>query len=470
MDTGAGMFQQQVFILNIVLMVVDGLCVVFAGCSAAVIRSCQSSGLWSMCEYTLSASILLIVFLNNILMGKAGLYSDRRITSYWKLAVTLLTTVTVDFAALAAALFLFHQRFYSRAFLLYFASLTFLFLLAGRSLADICVKRVCRKGFNALRLFIVGDEARGKHVVDALRLQLSLGHQVVGHLAVYGNGRESARKLSELPGILKEKQVDEVVFAVPGDKTINLKACIDLCSRMGIPVRVLPALWTDGRSDIRVEQCQGLPFLTINSGSFSATGLVCKRMLDLVCSSMGLLVLALLYPFIAAAIKLDSPGPVLFKQDRVGKNGRIFKIYKFRSMHTDAEERLRELMAQNELSGPIFKLRNDPRITRVGRFLRTTSLDELPQLFNILTGKMSLVGTRPPIPAEVVRYEPGHYKRISAKPGLTGMWQVSGRNIITDFDQVVRLDCEYIENWRFSTDLKILAKTCWVVLGRKGAF
>ncbi len=464
------MFEQQVFILNIVLMAVDAVCVICAGYSANFIRCYQSYWLWSMSDYSLSVSILFIMFVNNMLMGKAGLYSDRRITFYWKLAVSLLTTVAMDFAVLAAALFLFRQRLYSRAFLLYFASLTFLFLLMERILADFCVSHVSRKGFNALRLLVVGDEARGKYVLDALNRQLSLGHQVVGHLAVRGNGKESAQRLAELPQVLKEKQIDQVIFAVPKDKKINLKAYIDLCSRMGIPVRVIPALWAEGTSDIKVEQCQGIPFLTINSGSFSAAGLVYKRMLDLVGSSIGLVVLAILYPFIAVAIKLDSPGPVLFKQDRVGKNGRIFKLYKFRSMYTDAEERKRELIAKNELNGPIFKLKNDPRITRVGRFLRKTSIDEMPQLFNIVTGKMSLVGTRPPTPGEVKQYDFGHYKRLSAKPGLTGMWQVSGRNKITDFDEVVRLDCQYIENWRFLTDLKILAKTCWVVLGRKGAF
>ncbi len=463
------MFQQQVFILNIILMGADAVCVICAGYGAYYLRAYQSFPRWSMNDYSLSVSILFIMFVNNMLTGRAGLYSDKRTTSYWKLAASLSTTVAMDFATLSASLFVFHQRLYSRAFLLYFAFLSLLFLLAERILADLYVNLVSGKGFNALRLLVVGDQARGKYVFDALALQLSLGHQVVRHLAVQANGNNSDRVLRELPGVLKEERIDEVVFAIPPDKSINLKACIELCCRMGIPARVLPALWGDGSIDMKVDQCQGIPFLTINSGRFDAAGLVYKRMLDLVGSLAGLVVLALLFPFIAAAVKLDSPGPVFFKQDRVGKNGRIFKLYKFRSMHTDAEERKRDLMAQNELSGPIFKLSNDPRITRVGRILRRTSLDELPQLLNVLTGKMSLVGTRPPTPGEVEEYDLRHFKRISAKPGLTGLWQVSGRNKITEFDDVVRLDCDYIENWRFGTDLKILAKTCWVVICRKGA-
>ena len=451
-------------------MAVDAVCIICAGYAAHSIRSYQTLWLWTMSDYHLSISILFIMFFNNLMMSRAGLYSDRRTVSYWTLAASLFTSVTMDFGALAAALFLFQQHLYSREFLVYFASLTFLFILTGRILVDVYVKYVTGKGFNALRILLVGDEARGKLVLDALEHQLSLGHQVVGHLSVQGNSEECAMKLAELPRLLKEKQVDEVIFAVPKDRTIDLKTYIDLCSRKGITVRVLPALWANGTSDIRVEQCQGIPFLTINSGRFSASGLVYKRLLDLIGSSIGLVVTAILYPFIAVAIKLDSPGPVLFKQDRVGKNGRIFKLYKFRSMYVDAEERKKELLANNEMNGPIFKLANDPRITRVGAFLRKSSLDELPQFINIFSGKMSLVGTRPPTPNEVKEYNLPHYKRISAKPGLTGMWQISGRNKITDFDEVVRLDCQYIENWRFTTDLKILAKTCWVVLGRKGAF
>lgn len=463
------MFQQQVFILNLVLMFVDAVCIISAGYGAHFIRSWQSYRLWTMDEYSFAISVLFIMFVNNFVMGRAGLYSDRRIGSYWKLAVSIFSAAVMDFGALATTIFLFHRQDYSRAFLLYFSVLTFALILVGRVAANIYVNNVARKGFNSRRLLIVGDEARGQRVVEALKRQLSLGHQVVGYLAVQGNGKECAQRLSKLPDLLKDQKIDEVIFAVPKDKTINLKSYIDLCSRMGIAVRVLPALWEDGKSIIRVEQCQGIPFLTINSESFSASGLVYKRVLDFGGSSFGLLVLGVLYPFIALAIKLDSPGPVIFKQDRVGKNGRIFKLYKFRSMYADAEKRKKELMAANEMDGPMFKLKNDPRITRVGRFLRKTSLDELPQLFNVFTGKMSLVGTRPPTPGEVRQYHLAHYKRISAKPGLTGLWQVSGRNKIRDFDEVVRLDCQYMDNWRFRNDLIIILKTFWVVLARKGA-
>ena len=168
-------------------------------------------------------------------------------------------------------------------------------------------------------------------------------------------------------------------------------------------------------------------------------------------------------------IKLDSPGPVFFAQKRVGRNGRIFKMYKFRSMYIDAEERKKELMAQNEMNGLMFKMEDDPRITKVGKFLRKTSLDEFPQFINILKGDMSLVGTRPPTLDEFEQYKTYHKKRLSFRPGLTGMWQVSGRSDITDFEEIVRLDVEYINNWSVSLDIKILIKTVLAVFTESGA-
>jgi len=171
-----------------------------------------------------------------------------------------------------------------------------------------------------------------------------------------------------------------------------------------------------------------------------------------------------MYPFVAIAIKLNSKGPVIYKQVRAGKNGRRFNIYKFRSMYIDADERKKELESQNEVSGLMFKMENDPRITPVGRFIRKTSIDELPQFINILKGDMSLVGTRPPTLDEFEKYDSHYRRRLSITPGLTGMWQVSGRSDIKDFDEVVKLDLEYIDNWSLGLDVKIILQTIGVVI------
>ena len=194
-----------------------------------------------------------------------------------------------------------------------------------------------------------------------------------------------------------------------------------------------------------------------------------KHLLDYTGGFVGFLIFAVVYIVLGPIIKLDSKGPILFSQNRVGRNGRIFKCYKFRSMRQDAEELKKTLMAQNEMNGLMFKMENDPRITKVGRFIRKTSLDELPQFINVLKGDMSLVGTRPPTVDEYEQYEPKHRARVSMMPGLTGLWQVSGRSNIRDFDEVVKLDMEYIDNSSFWMDVKIILLTIKVVLFGRGA-
>jgi exopolysaccharide biosynthesis polyprenyl glycosylphosphotransferase len=207
----------------------------------------------------------------------------------------------------------------------------------------------------------------------------------------------------------------------------------------------------------------------MRNGRVSPDHSVVKRLVDLVGAAAGLLVTLLLLPFIAVAIRADSPGAVLFTQERVGRNGRRFRMLKFRTMHRWAEEQKDDLERWNEMSGPIFKIADDPRVTRVGRLLRRFSLDELPQFWNVLKGEMSLVGTRPPTPQEVEQYELWHYRRITIRPGMTGLWQVSGRAGVRDFDQIVALDLKYIDEWSLWLDLKILLRTLAVVLFGQGA-
>ena len=195
-----------------------------------------------------------------------------------------------------------------------------------------------------------------------------------------------------------------------------------------------------------------------------------KRIIDICGGFVGCILTGIVFLFVAPCIYVKSPGPIFFAQVRVGKNGKLFKIYKFRSMYMDAEERKKELMAQNEMQGFMFKMENDPRIIKgIGSFIRKTSIDELPQFWNVLKGDMSLVGTRPPTLDEWEQYELHHRKRLAIKPGITGMWQVSGRNNITDFEEVVELDTKYILNWSFKLDILILLKTVLIVLKGRGA-
>lgn len=465
------MIQQQVYILNNLLMLLDALCVIGAGYIAVYVKFFLTNGQWSIGTVHFVGSVMVVMFVNNYFFGYFHLYSDQRSQSKTQLIWSIFRSLMVSFSGLIVGIFLFKEIEYSRGFLLVFAVVTFLLLVVQRLLMHLYINHKTSSSYAARRILVVGSLERGCFVSDLMSRQLSWGHEMVGRVALDGQdgADESVGIIADLPEILRTVPVDEVVFAIDENRAVNLSFYLSICREMGIPARILPALWHPGDDTISVERCQGVPFLTIQTVRVNATGMLYKRILDLVGGMVGFLFFALLYPVVGLAIKLDSPGPVLFAQKRMGQNGRVFNIYKFRTMYSDAEERKNELLAQNEMHGAMFKVKDDPRITRVGRFLRKTSLDEFPQFINVLRGEMSLVGTRPPLLSEVNEYQTWHLKRIAFKPGITGLWQVSGRNEITDFDKVVGLDCQYLDNWRFSDDLKILARTVLVVLRRKGA-
>lgn len=269
--------------------------------------------------------------------------------------------------------------------------------------------------------------------------------------------------------ISKDRAVDEVYFTVSTDRVHLIRPYVHFFEEMGITVNVAVNLFPINGARAFCSAIGTVPVVVYHTVCLNQHQLFVKRVIDIMGACVGILITGLISIVIVPLIKLDSKGPVFFKQDRVGVNGRIFKLYKFRSMTVDAEQKKAELAAQNEMNGNMFKMKNDPRVTKVGKFLRATSLDEFPQFFNVLKGNMSLVGTRPPTVDEVQGYQNWHRKRISIKPGITGMWQVSGRSEITDFDEIVGLDIQYIRNWNFFLDIKILFKTVWVMLARKGA-
>ena len=428
-------------------------------------------------ENLLVGIILSLMFINNFTMGRLKLYSDKRYSSISIIAQKIALALFIEFILIKFALLFLKLNINIDLYLfIYFFNL-FLMLIALRLILESYLNYKQSNGFNSRKILLVGSNSRLECVLQALEKQKSWGHQVIGYLKSDNNQSPiddlpQLGYLEDLKNVCDEHAVDEVVFALPATgNNINLKDAIKLCEWIGITYRIVPALFDPSSTRrLNVESIQNIPTLTVNMVRINPSGILYKRCLDYFLGTIGLLLLALVFPVIALAIKLDSPGPIFFRQRRVGRNKRIFNIYKFRTMFIDAEERKKSLTTGNQMNGCIFKIQNDPRITRVGRLLRKTSLDELPQFINVLKGEMSVVGTRPPTLDEVEKYELWHRRRISIQPGITGLWQISGRNKISDFDEIVRLDLKYIDNWRFLDDLIIIFKTFFVVLNRKGAY
>lgn len=267
---------------------------------------------------------------------------------------------------------------------------------------------------------------------------------------------------------LRKNIVDEVIFYFPKEMELP-KTILEGCSEMGITIHVVMNQFNQLGGNQIIEQFAGYTVLTSTMRMATPRQLFVKRVIDIIGGVVGCLFCGILCIIVAPVIKIQSPGPVFFSQTRVGRSGRKFKLYKFRSMYVDAEEKKKQLMDQNEMDGLMFKMENDPRIFPFGKFIRKMSIDEFPQFWNVLRGDMSLVGTRPPTVDEYEKYSNHHKKRLVMKPGLTGMWQVSGRSEIKDFEEVVALDTKYIEEWDTGLDLRILWKTFCVVVRGKGS-
>lgn len=281
--------------------------------------------------------------------------------------------------------------------------------------------------------------------------------------------------VDELEDIIRNKEVDQIYFMQKSNESISeIQEYIDICMEMGVTVKVVidsGDSYFMQKTNSFVSSIGTYPVVTYHTITLNNYEQMMKRAMDIIISIVAIIIASPIMLITAIAVKLDSPGPVIFAQKRVGQNGRTFKLYKFRSMYIDAEERKKDLLAHNEIQGGVmFKMKNDPRVTKVGKFIRKTSIDELPQLFNVLKGSMSLVGTRPPTLDEVAKYKKGQWRRISIKPGITGMWQVSGRSNIDDFDKIVELDLQYIDNWTIWMDIKILFKTVGVIFKNDGAY
>lgn len=467
--------QKQRIIQNYTILGVECLCIIVSFVLAVLTRGVSAS--YRLYSETYISTIICILFfhlLSSYLFDWNTAFFQR---GYF---VELVATLKYNgVLILFLSLFLFIAKFaedFSRLIFFYFFIYNTLLTYVCHLLVKQYFIRIYRNSSSSNKLIVITTNAYGEKILEkflsAQEWSFEISGLVILDEELTGSSVQNVpiiASLSNLYDVFTTIVVDEVFLHLPDYSKQELEKLIQQFESMGITVHVNIDYFDNVVAHKTTEIFAGFTVLSYEANSFDYRRLFIKRGIDILGAIVGCLLTLLFTPFIACAIKLDSPGPIFFSQLRVGKNGRSFKIYKFRSMYTDAEQRKKELMERNEMTGPLFKMEHDPRITKVGAFLRKTSLDELPQFFNILLGQMSLVGTRPPTIDEFRQYELYFRRRLSIKPGLTGLWQVSGRNEITDFQEILKLDLEYIDNWSLSADIRILLMTIWVVVMGKGA-
>ncbi len=405
-----------------------------------------------------------------------GLYDQRRGASWLDSVYTIFSGTVVGIAALIVWFFSSRPLAVSRLMLVYAAVIIIVLLSVSRLVESSLRYALHRRGIATDRLLIVGAGELGRAIMRSVVAQPELGYQIVGfvddspEVAGTAIGRyEWLGPVAKVGHLLRDAQVDDVIVTLPWYSRDLIMHVLQTCEALGVRARIVPDMFQLRLNQVHLDSINGIPLIGVRETNIRGWNRAVKRALDVALAALSLVVASPLMALVALAIKLDSPGPILLRQTRVGLNGKLFTVYKFRSMRVGADKELSRLQAHNEAQGPIFKMRNDPRRTRVGRFIRKTSLDELPQFLNVLKGDMSLVGPRPPIPTEVEKYDDWHRRRLEVSPGITGLWQVSGRSQLT-FDEMVMLDLYYAENWSLALDLKILLRTIPTVLLGTGAY
>ncbi len=407
---------------------------------------------------------------------REGAYDLRRGRPLFDDLYGLVNATTTAIMLLVVLVFFYRRLFYSRIIFIYAGLLIILLVGLARIARWLILSRLRQAGQGVDRVLIIGAGEIGRTVMRNMIAQPELGYRVVGFLDDDPVKRgtdigpiKALGPIENLPAVVKEHQIDQVVITLPWQYHRKIVRLVNEAEQTGIRARVVPDLFQLSLGGIDLEAINGIPLISIKQSALTGFNYTLKRAVDLFVSSVAIILLAPLWLLVAIAIRLDSPGPVLFRQERVGRHGKPFVLYKFRSMYQDAEAQLEKLREKNEAAGPLFKMRDDPRRTRVGRIIRRTSIDELPQLINVLRGEMSLVGPRPGLASEVAQYQDWHRKRLEVLPGITGLWQVSGRSNLT-FDEMVMLDIYYAENWSLSLDLRIMLRTIPQLLFGEGAY
>jgi exopolysaccharide biosynthesis polyprenyl glycosylphosphotransferase len=472
------MLKQRANIVSFVLLFADLVAVVVAFYASFLVRdSYLSPQLGPMLRSGRYPALLYVSLpLWGGLLYFSKLYESQRTRSFLDESWKILSASAIGTLLLMAGVFAIKAAFVSRIVVGAFGLTACLILLVERLLVRWAAKSIRRHGYNSRNILLVGTGRRAREIADSIERNKQWGLRLLGYVSDNPDTRMTHVRqtpvlgsVADLPRLLNEQVIDELIFAVSRKKLEGLEPVFLLCEEQGIQTRVAVNFFPHMIAKVHMEDFDGIPFLTFTTTPHNELHLMAKRLFDV---GVTLLLMPILLPLsllIVLGILITSGGPVLFGQTRVGLNGRQFRLYKFRSMRIDAEQTQGDLAHLNEMDGPVFKMKNDPRVTPFGRFLRLTSLDELPQFYNVLCGNMSIVGPRPQLREEVAQYERWHRRRLSMRPGLTCLWQINGRNTITDFRKWIELDLHYIDNWSLKLDLKICARTLMVVLLGRGA-
>jgi exopolysaccharide biosynthesis polyprenyl glycosylphosphotransferase len=417
--------------------------------------------------------ILIVIPIWITSLSQIGVYKEIREKSFGNILWNIFDASLLAILIFSAFAFLLKLDVQSRTFIIILFICTFLMLSAEKIVALASLRYIRRKGYNYRVILIVGSGERAKKFISIIKSHPHWGFRILGlvdeedRVGMTVEDHRVIGSFNDIARILDENVVDEVMFILPRRWLSSLEDYLKICEEVGVKATVAMDFFNTDIARPVVTEIHGLPLLTFNAVPYNIWHLAVKRLTDVVVSACGLILLSPLFLTVSLMIKMTSKGPVFFRQTRCGLNGRGFTIYKFRTMAVDAEKRLSELMEFNEREGPVFKIQNDPRITRIGSVLRKTSLDELPQLLNVLKGDMSLIGPRPPLPAEVKRYDRWQRRRLSLRPGIACIHEVVARRD-KDFEGWIRLDLEYIDNWSLSLDARILTKTILTVFRGNG--
>lgn len=414
--------------------------------------------------YIVIATSLLMYLLIKVIFGVDKKFFKRNIL--WEPLIVLRNNILI-FSGLTMVLYsLKIGEQYSRLAIYYFLAIDCIAMTIVHLLFRFLVPLLYSKMMKRNRTLVITDTDYADEMLEDIIKNNDFGNEIVGVVFIDDNeiqeyhGLQVVANKQTVVEYCQKGYLDELIVATGKTHRREVIPIMSAISEMGVTIHYhmnVPNL--TGAKNKTLTKIGKHYMMTYATRFVSGWELVIKRLMDIVGAFVGCIVLVIVTIIIGPIIKIQSPGPIFFSQKRVGRNGRYFQMYKFRSMYMDAEERKKELMKENEMDGLMFKMENDPRITKIGKFIRKTSIDEFPQFWNVLKGDMSLVGTRPPTIDEFEHYSPYHKKRLSFRPGITGLWQVSGRNDISDFEQVVELDVEYIDNWSPWLDVKILFKT-----------